>query len=95
MNTISAFCQVCGKRYTGWGMVTSYLLEGDGEPRKTCDCGGKLIVDDLYDVIIGYVRAGNKVRNRESEASRARNNGQTNRISSADFRRGREDTPVM
>jgi len=43
-----AICYMCGKRYSGW-----ILAE-----RKTCDCGGKLIVDFPYSVLIGSVSPG-------------------------------------
>lgn len=41
-----AICQSCGRRYRGWGLAQ----------RESCDCGGKLIMDFPYGVIIGYVK---------------------------------------
>ncbi|MBA7603196.1 hypothetical protein ES703_10300 [subsurface metagenome] len=47
-----AFCLLCGKYYSGWSLAQ----------RKNCDCGGKLIVNFPYNVIIAHVKAGDKGR---------------------------------
>lgn len=45
-----AVCYTCGNRYSGWSLMQ----------RGKCDCGGKLYVGFPYNVIIGWVRAGNQ-----------------------------------
>jgi len=42
-----AICSSCGKRYSGWSLVQ----------RESCDCGGKLIINFPYDVLIGFVKS--------------------------------------
>ncbi len=51
MSCPTAVCQSCGRHYSGWGLAQ----------RKSCDCGGNLIFDSIYGVIIGYVKAGSHV----------------------------------
>ena len=46
----AARCQGCARRHSGWHLVE----------KVTCECGGKLVIDFPYDVLIGYVRAGNR-----------------------------------
>ncbi|KKL21484.1 hypothetical protein LCGC14_2445040, partial [marine sediment metagenome] len=42
----AARCQGCARRHSGWHLVE----------KVTCECGGKLVIDFPYDVLIGYVR---------------------------------------
>lgn len=51
-----AICRSCGRRYSGWDLAQ----------RETCDCGGKLIINFPYDVIMGYLKTGNR-NNRQEE----------------------------
>lgn len=43
-----AKCWKCGRQYSGWSLAK----------RETCECGGKLIIDFPYNILIGYARAG-------------------------------------
>lgn len=42
-----AVCLKCGERHSGWSLAE----------KTTCECGGKLLIDPNYDVVIGFVRS--------------------------------------